>query len=163
MSKARLVITAVVLEGRPVAQVSRDYRAARSWVYELLTRYRVHGEAAFEPRSRRPHSSPHATPGPVVELIVELRKHLTARGPAAGADTIAWHLHHHHDMVVARAAATAHRARSCASSPSTPPATTSHNTHEPGNDERPNPRNAGSGVLDVLRHHTCSGGTLATR
>jgi transposase InsO family protein len=107
MSKARLVITAVVLEGRPVAQVARDYQVARSWVYELLARYREHGEAAFEPRSRRPHSSPHATPGPVVELIVELRKDLTTRGLDAGADTIAWHLQHHHDIRVARA--TIHR------------------------------------------------------
>jgi transposase InsO family protein len=107
MSKARLVITSVVLEGRPVAQVARDYQVARSWVYELLARYREHGEAAFEPRSRRPHSSPQSTPAPVVELIVALRKDLTTRGLDAGADTIAWHLQHHHDLLVARA--TIHR------------------------------------------------------
>jgi transposase InsO family protein len=107
MSKARLVITSVALEGRPVAQVARDYQVARSWVYELLARYREHGEAAFEPRSRRPHSSPQSTPAPVVELIVALRKDLTTRGLDAGADTIAWHLQHHHDLLVARA--TIHR------------------------------------------------------
>src|SRR3954452_23328647 len=107
MSKARLVITAVVLEGRPVAEVARDYQVARSWVYELLARYREHGEAAFEPRSRRPHSSPQSTPTPVVELIVALRKDLATRGLDAGADTIAWHLQHHHDITVARA--TIHR------------------------------------------------------
>ena len=49
MSKARLVITAVTVEYRPVA----DYGVARSWVYELLARYRDEGEAAFEPRSKR--------------------------------------------------------------------------------------------------------------
>lgn len=53
-SKARLVITAVVLENRPIAEVVRDFGVSRSWFYELLARYRAEGEAAFEPRSRRP-------------------------------------------------------------------------------------------------------------
>ena len=38
MSKARLVITAVVVENRPVTEVARTYSVARSWVYELLAR-----------------------------------------------------------------------------------------------------------------------------
>ena len=58
MSKARLVITAVVVEKRPVGEVARSYGVARSWVYALLARYRAEGEAAFEPRSRRPKTSP---------------------------------------------------------------------------------------------------------
>ena len=62
MSKARLVITAVVVEGRPVAKVAAAYGVARSWIYELLTRYRAEGEAAFQPRSRRPGTSPKAIP-----------------------------------------------------------------------------------------------------
>lgn len=60
-SKARLVITAVVLEDRPVADVVRYFQVSRSWLYELLARYRAAGEAAFEPRSRRPRTSPRAT------------------------------------------------------------------------------------------------------
>jgi len=59
-SKARLVITAVIVEKRPVVKVVRDYGVSRAWVYELLTRYRAEGEAAVEPRSRRPRTSPHA-------------------------------------------------------------------------------------------------------
>jgi transposase len=55
VSKARLVITAVVVEGRSVHRVSASYGVARSWIYELLARYRAEGGAAFEPRSRRPH------------------------------------------------------------------------------------------------------------
>jgi len=39
-SKARLVITAVVVEKRPVARVAGDYGVSRSWIYELLARYR---------------------------------------------------------------------------------------------------------------------------
>ena len=49
MSKARLIITAVILERRPVAQVARDCAVARSWIYTLLARYRLEGDAAFEP------------------------------------------------------------------------------------------------------------------
>lgn len=64
MSKARLVITAVITEKRPVAEVARDYQVARSWIYELLARYRAEGEDAFEPRSRRPKTSPLATTQP---------------------------------------------------------------------------------------------------
>ena len=57
-SKARLVITAIALENRAVAEVVADYGVSRSWVYELLARHRTEGDAAFEPRSRRPHTSP---------------------------------------------------------------------------------------------------------
>ena len=60
MSKARLVITAVIAGKRPVSEVARTYGVARSWIYALLARYRAEGEAAFEPRSRRPKTSPTA-------------------------------------------------------------------------------------------------------
>ena len=49
MSKARLVITAVTAEKRPVSEVARSYGVARSWIYTLLARYAAEGEAAFEP------------------------------------------------------------------------------------------------------------------
>ena len=48
MSKARLVITAVTVEKRPVSEVARSYGVARSWIYTLLARYQAEGEAAFE-------------------------------------------------------------------------------------------------------------------
>ena len=63
MSKTRLVITAVVIQNRPVAQVAAEYGVSRSWLYELLARYRRReGDAVFEPRSRRPKHTPNATP-----------------------------------------------------------------------------------------------------
>ena len=62
MSRARLVITAVVVEGRPVAEVAVAYGVSRQWIYKLLARYRAEGEAAFQPRSRRPSSLPTAIP-----------------------------------------------------------------------------------------------------
>ena len=103
MSKARLVITAVVLEGRSPSEVARTYGVARSWVYTLVARYRQVGDAAFEPRSRRPRTRPDATPADIVELILGLRNQLTKRGMDTGADTIAWHLQQHHRIQVSRA------------------------------------------------------------
>ncbi len=103
MSKARLIITAVVVEGRSPSEVARSYGVARSWVYTLVARYRAEGEAAFEPRSRRPRTRPDATPPATIELILELRRRLTAAGLDAGADTIGWHLQHHHQLTVSRA------------------------------------------------------------
>jgi hypothetical protein len=41
MSKAQLVITAVIVEKRLVSEVARTYGVARSWVYALLARYRA--------------------------------------------------------------------------------------------------------------------------
>jgi transposase len=103
VSKNRLVITAVVIQKRPVHEVAAEYGVSRSWLYELLARYRREGEAVFEPRSRRPRSAPTATPAEVVDLIVELRQKLTATGLDAGPETIRWHLEHHHDVSVSRA------------------------------------------------------------
>jgi transposase InsO family protein len=103
MSKARLVITAVTVEKRPVAEVARAYGVARSWIYALLARYEAEGEAAFEPRSRRPKTSPTAISDEAVELIVALRKELSGQGLDAGPQTIAWHLEHHHQVKVSPA------------------------------------------------------------
>jgi transposase InsO family protein len=103
MSKARLVVTAVMVEKRSPAEVARSYGVARSWVYTLLRRYRAQGEAAFEPRSRRPKTSPSAIGPGTVELIVRLRKDLAGQGLDAGPHTIAWHLEHHHRIRVSAA------------------------------------------------------------
>jgi transposase InsO family protein len=96
MSKARLVITAVTVEKRPVSEVACSYGVARSWIYTLLARYRAEGDTAFEPRSRRPRTSPRAISADAAGLIVRLRKELTDQGLDAGPVTIAWHLEHHH-------------------------------------------------------------------
>jgi transposase InsO family protein len=103
MSKARLVITAVVVEGRSQGEAARAYGVSQGWVSRLVARYRVEGEAALEPRSRRPKTSPTATSPSTVELIVRLRKQLSEQGLDAGPDTIAWHLRQHHQLAVSRA------------------------------------------------------------
>src|SRR4051812_49572217 len=89
---ARLVITAVVVERRSKSEVARDYRVSRRWVQKLLARYQIEGDAAFEARSRRPHTSPQRISETLEDQIVELRKTLLEEGLDAGASTIAFHL-----------------------------------------------------------------------
>jgi transposase len=84
VSKARLVITAVVVEGRSQSEVARAYGVSQPWVSRLVARYRAEGEAAFAPRSRRPTRSPSATSPEVVELVLRLRKQLVDHGLDAG-------------------------------------------------------------------------------
>jgi len=110
VSKARLVITAVVLEGRSQAETARAYGVSKGWVSKLVARYQAEGEAAFEPKSRRPRSSPSAIKAEVVELIVAVRKNLVERGLDAGPDTIGWHLQHTHQVTVSRATIARHLA-----------------------------------------------------
>jgi transposase InsO family protein len=103
MTLNRLLITSVVIENRPVREVAAQYGVSQSWLFELLARYKAEGEAAFEPRSRRPASSSTAIPTEAVDLILEYREKLTATGLDAGPETIAWHLAHHHSITVSRA------------------------------------------------------------
>src|SRR5215218_5891234 len=102
MSKRRLVITAV-LAGTSQSEVARTYGVSQGWISRLMARYRDEGEAAYEPRSRQPLTSPTATPANVVDLVLRLRKELAKQGLDAGADTIGWHLTHRHQVVVSRA------------------------------------------------------------
>ena len=111
MSKARLVITAVITEGQSQGEAARRYGVSQGWVSRLLARYRAEGEAAFEPRSRRPKTSPAAVSPDTVQLIIVLRKDLAGRGLDAGPHTIAWHLQHHHQVRVSPATVSRHLAR----------------------------------------------------
>ena len=101
MSRARLVITAVVLEGRAQAEVARTYGVSPSWVSRLVKRYRDEGDAAFAPRSKRPRTLANALDPSVVDLIVGLRRSLASQGLDCGPATIRWHLKHHHELIVA--------------------------------------------------------------
>ena len=92
---ARLIITAVVVEGRPQAQVARDYRS-HAWVSISLpaggskaTRRSSRAHDDHTPARRRPHrqqsswssSSAHDSP---------------SRASTPGRDTIVWHLAQRH-------------------------------------------------------------------
>jgi transposase InsO family protein len=102
MSKAQLVLTALFIEHQRPAQVAVRYGVHRSWVYKLKARHEAGTEAGFEPRSRRPHSSPAALEPTTVDLILQLREKLTAVGLDSGPDTIGWHLTQHHQVTVSR-------------------------------------------------------------
>lgn len=92
MSLARLVITAVAVEGRTRSDVAREYGLSRRWVQKLVARYEAEGEGALEARSRRPRTSPRWVGEELEDEIVARRKVLAEAGLDAGAATIHYHL-----------------------------------------------------------------------
>ncbi len=99
----RAVVLSVTVEGLSQAETARRYGVSKAFVSQLLARYRVEGDAAFEPRSRRPRTSPTKLADDVVALILELRDNLVFEGLDAGPETIAWHLQRHHHIEVSTA------------------------------------------------------------
>lgn len=59
-SKARLVITALFIDRQTPAEVAARYGVHRAWVYKLKARYEAEGDVEFQPRSRRPKTTPTA-------------------------------------------------------------------------------------------------------
>jgi transposase InsO family protein len=92
MDLAGYVVNAVLVEGRSVKEVCESHDISRSWLYELIARYRELGDDGLVPRSRRPHTSPGRVPARVEDEIVALRKELGDLGVDAGAHTIHYHL-----------------------------------------------------------------------
>jgi transposase InsO family protein len=92
MSKARAIILSVAVEGVSQSEAAVRYEVSKGWVSKLMARYRAEGDTAFEPRSRRPHTSPGRVADVVNEAIVNLRVELAGGGLDAGPQTIRWHL-----------------------------------------------------------------------
>ena len=92
MSKAKVIVLSVVVQGLSKAEAARRYEVSWQWVHTLVTRYEAGGLDAVEPQSRRPLSNPRATPADVRGRVVELRRQLEAAGLDAGPVTIASHL-----------------------------------------------------------------------
>ena len=92
VSKSRVIVLSVVEAGLSKAEAARRFGVSWRWVHTLVQRYEAEGLAGLEPRSRRPHANPRATPEPVRIRILELRGKLAASGLDAGPATIAWHL-----------------------------------------------------------------------
>ena len=67
----KLVVTAVRIEGRTKAEVSRAYGVSPRWIYELCRRYEELGEAGLEPRSRRPKRVVNKTGDALEDEIVD--------------------------------------------------------------------------------------------
>jgi len=92
MVLAQMVVDSVVVEGRSVRVTAQRYGVSKSWVAELVRRYREGGADALVPKSKAPKSNPRSV-GPVMEeRIVLMRKELLDVGADAGAETIHWHL-----------------------------------------------------------------------
>jgi transposase InsO family protein len=89
---ARYVVDAVILEGRSAREVAQAHGISKSWIYELIGRYRQGGYEGLEPRSRRPRSCKHETPAETVQAILGLREQLQRDGHDCGPATIAYHL-----------------------------------------------------------------------
>jgi transposase InsO family protein len=92
MSKHRVAVLKVVAAHLSVTAAAAEHGISRGHLHRLLGRYREGGLDALEPRSRRPHTSPHMASDEVRDRVVGLRIELTARGLDAGPATIAWHL-----------------------------------------------------------------------
>ena len=92
MDMAAYLVTAVLVEGRSAREVAAAHGVSKSWVYELLARYRQGGEAGLAARSRRPKRSPTRSWDRFEDDIVRLRKEFVELGVDAGAETIRVHL-----------------------------------------------------------------------
>jgi transposase InsO family protein len=92
MGLGRYVVDAVLLEGRSPTELAKSHEIARSWIYELIARFRTGGYAALEPRSRRPRSCAHAVDAETQAAVVDLRRRLHDAGHDCGPQTVAHHL-----------------------------------------------------------------------
>jgi transposase InsO family protein len=88
----RYVVDAVLLEGRSPSELATSHGISRTWIYELVKRFRAGGYAALEPRSRRPKSCSHQHGPQIEQAVLALRVSLAEAGHDAGAWTIAQHL-----------------------------------------------------------------------
>src|SRR5713226_9462177 len=76
---ARYIVDAIVLEGQSPTDLARKHPISRSWIYQLLARFKEGGYPALESRSRRPHSCPHQAGAEVQAEVLKLRHDLVAR------------------------------------------------------------------------------------
>ena len=61
MAKYEILIKAVTLQGMSYGEVAACYGVSKTLVHKLHHRWLAEGEAAFEPRSRRPATTLSAT------------------------------------------------------------------------------------------------------
>jgi transposase InsO family protein len=99
VDKTRFLIETHLRTKRPLKELAKEHGVDKSWLYRVLKRYRLYGEEALEPRSRRPRHSPTRIADLFEDEIVSLRKELLDQGLDAGAETIRAHLESRHDHV----------------------------------------------------------------
>jgi transposase InsO family protein len=99
MDIGRFLIESHLRTGKPIKALARTHQVSASWLFTLLRRYRLEGEAGLTSRSRRPRSSPTRITDRYEDQIVALRKELLDDGFDAGAQTIHFHLAQRHSTV----------------------------------------------------------------
>ena len=92
MDVARYLVDAVVVEGRSYRDVAGAHGVSKSWVAELVARYRARGYDAVTPKSKAPHRVANKSSTELEERVVRLRKELLEQGFDAGPQTIHYHL-----------------------------------------------------------------------
>jgi transposase InsO family protein len=65
----------------PITELCAAYGISRKTGYKWLTRFEAEGAAGLGDRSRRPHTSPHATPVELVQALLEARGRHPSWGP----------------------------------------------------------------------------------
>ena len=71
-----------------VTELCGSFGISRKTGYKWIERYESEGPSGLADRSRRPHTSPYATPEPVVEALLQLRR----RRPKWSAKKLLWQL-----------------------------------------------------------------------
>jgi transposase InsO family protein len=92
MSKNALIVLSVLEHKKSVKEVCKEFEVSRSWVYELIRRYRLLGPEAFVTNSRRPWGNSLAITPQVHLEIAKLRQELLGQGLDAGAQSIQFRL-----------------------------------------------------------------------
>ena len=92
MGRSQMIVDSVVVLGRSTRATAQRFGVSKSWVAELVRRYREGGQSALEPRSTRPHANARTMADATRELVLRTRKELLERGADAGAETIHSHL-----------------------------------------------------------------------
>jgi len=88
----RYIVDAIVLEHRSPTQLARDHQISRSWIYQLLERFKAGGYEALEPRSRRPRSCSRQAAPELQAEVLRLRTELVEAGHDGGPQTILHYL-----------------------------------------------------------------------
>ncbi|MEI6363750.1 MAG: helix-turn-helix domain-containing protein, partial [Actinomycetes bacterium] len=80
MSKQRVIVEAV-LSGKSQREAAELYGVSQPRVSQLMASWRAGGWDALEPKSRRPASSPTATPDETRAQIIDLRRRFRGLPP----------------------------------------------------------------------------------
>jgi transposase InsO family protein len=70
----RLLVTRVVVDGRPVAHVAKELGVSRQCAHRWVKRFRTEGEAGLVDRSSRPHRCPRRTSAEIELQVLQLRR-----------------------------------------------------------------------------------------